>query len=121
MTEFGLCDGIVEAVRQRADGRPVARVCVQVGVLHRVGVDDFRREFAKAAEGTEAEKAALDLVIMPVRALCRKCQAESQDKDVITTCPKCGGIDLDLLGGDELVLESIEYAGQAATSWLGKE
>jgi len=121
MHEFGLCDGIVEAVQRRAGGRPVARVCVQVGALHRVGVDAFRHAFAHAAEGTEAENAALDLVIMPVRAVCRKCQAEIEGDDAIMVCPKCGGIDLDLTGGDELVLESIEYKGQATTSWLGKE
>ena len=26
-------------------------------------------------------------------------------------CPTCGSVDLELLGGDELVLESIEYQG----------
>lgn len=90
-------------------------------VLHRVGVEAFRHAFSHAAEGTEAENAALDLVIMPVRAVCRTCQAETEGDDVIMVCPKCNGIDLDLTGGDELVLESIEYEGQATTSWLGKE
>jgi hydrogenase nickel incorporation protein HypA/HybF len=121
MHEFGLCDGIVEAVQKRANGRPVARVCVQVGVLHRVGVDAFRHAFSHAAEGAEAENAALDLVIMPVRAVCRTCQAETDGDDIVMVCPKCNGVDLDLTGGDELVLESVEYEGPETTSWLGKE
>lgn len=121
MPEFGLCDGIVEAVQCRAAGRQVARVCVQVGVLHRVNVDAFRHAFSHAAGGSEAENAALDLVMMPVRVVCRTCQAETESNDVIPVCPKCNGGDLDIAGGDELVLESIEYKGQATTSWLGKE
>ena len=121
MPEFGLCDGIIEAVQQRAVGREVARVCVQVGVLHRVSIEAFRRAFAQAAEGTEAENAVLDLVLMPVRAVCRTCQAETEGDDVILACPQCNGTDIDLVGGDELVLESVEYEGPVATSWLGKE
>jgi len=121
MQEFGVCDGIVEAVQCRAAGRQVARVCVQVGVLHRVNVDTFRHAFSRAAEGSEAENAALDLVIMPVRVVCRICQAEAESNDVIMVCPKCNGRDLDITGGDELALESIEYKGQTPTSWLGKE
>lgn len=120
MHEFGLCDGIVEAVQKRANGRPVKRVCVQVGVLHRVGVDAFRHAFAHAAEGTEAANAALDLVLMPVRAVCQTCQAETDSDDVVLVCSQCNGVDIDLIGGDELVLESIEYEGPAPTSWLGK-
>ena len=26
-----------------------------------------------------------------------------------TACPGCGSVDIELVGGDELVLESIEY------------
>lgn len=121
MHGFGLCDEIVKAVQCRAAGRQVARVCVQVGVMHRVNVDAFRRTFSHAAEGSEAENAALDLVRMPVRVVCRTCQAETESKDVITVCPQCNGGDLDITGGDELALESIEYKGQVPTSWLGKE
>jgi hydrogenase nickel incorporation protein HypA/HybF len=121
MHEFGLCDGIIEAVQQRAAGRQVARVCVQVGVLHRVSLEAFRHDFAHGVEGTEAENAVLDLVLMPVRVVCRTCQAETEGDDIILACPQCKGIDIDLIGGDELVLESVEYEGPAATSWLGKE
>ena len=121
MHEFGVCDGIVEAVQCRAAGRPVARVCIQVGILHRVNVDIFRHAFSRAAEGSEAENAALDLVIMPVRVVCRICQAEAESNNVIIVCPTCNRRDLDITGGDELALESIEYEGQTPTSWLGKE
>ena len=121
MYESELCDGIVKAVQCRADGRQVARVCAQVGVLHGVNADAFRRAFAHAAEGSEAENAALDLVMMPVRVVCRTCQAETESNETVLVCPHCKGRDVDVTGGDELALESIEYTGQVQTSWLGKE
>ena len=109
MHEFGMCDGIVEAVQWRANGRRVARVKIRVGVMHRVVKEAFQQAFSHAAEGTEAESASLDIVVLPVRAVCRSCQAEFESEDLATVCAKCGGVDLDLRGGQELVLESIEY------------
>jgi hydrogenase nickel incorporation protein HypA/HybF len=109
MHEFGMCDGIVEAVQCRAGGRRVARVKVRVGVMHRVVEEAFQQAFLHAAEGTEAESASLDIVVLPVRAVCRSCAAEFESEDLAIVCAKCGGVDLDLRGGEELVLESIEY------------
>ena len=121
MHEFGLCDGIVEAVQRRVAGRRVARIRVRVGVLHRVVDEAFQQAFSHAAEGTEAENASVDLVVIPVRAVCRTCKAEVESEDVIPVCPKCGEVDLDFTGGDELILESIEYEASATSSGTTKE
>lgn len=114
MHEFGLCEGIVDAVQRRAAGRPVARVRVRVGVLHQVVAEAFEQAFTHAASGTEAAGAAVDLVVIPIQAVCRTCTASVDSADVIAICPACGGVDLDLTSGDELVLESIEYRDPAA-------
>jgi hydrogenase nickel incorporation protein HypA/HybF len=114
MHEFGLCEGIVEAIQQRAAGRPVARVRVRVGVLHRVVAEALQHAFTHAASGTEAEHAEVDLVLLPVQAVCRACQAEVEGEDALVVCPQCGGVDLELTGGDELILEWIEYQDPAA-------
>jgi hydrogenase nickel incorporation protein HypA/HybF len=117
MHEFGLCDGVIEAVQRRAAGRRVARIGVRAGALLRVVDAAFRQAFQHAAEGTEAENATVDLVIVPARALCRDCAAEAESHEFIAVCPNCGGADLDLLGGEELVLEFLEYeAAQGATT-----
>jgi hydrogenase nickel incorporation protein HypA/HybF len=109
MHEFGMCDGIVEAVQRRAAGRPVARVRVRVGTLHRVVEGAFQQAFAHAAEGTEAEHAAVELVVIPVSATCLACGVVVEANEIIAVCPKCGASDLDLTAGEELILESIEY------------
>ena len=109
MHEFGMCDGIVDAVQRRASGRRVARVKVRVGVMHRIVEEVFQQAFAHAALGSEAENAAVDIVAVPVRVVCRSCEAKFDALDFIAVCTSCGGVNLDLSGGDELVLESIQY------------
>ena len=115
MHEFGLCEGIVDAVQRRARGRRVSRVRVRAGTLHRIVAAAFRQAFAYAAEGTEAEHASVELVLVPVSALCKSCQAVTHCEDRIAICPGCGSMDLVLTAGEELILESIEYNAIAGT------
>ena len=117
MHEYGMCDGIIDAVQRRAAGRKVARVKVRIGVMHRVVDEIFKQAFAHAAEGSEAENAAVDIVVVPVRVGCRSCGAKFDALDFAAVCASCNGMNLDLAGGDELVLESIQY--EAATAEEG--
>jgi hydrogenase nickel incorporation protein HypA/HybF len=113
MHELGLCTSIVDAIEQRAGRRPVARVRVRVGRLLHVHPEAFDQSFAVAAMGTVAEDAAAELVLVPVRSGCGTCGARWDADEVPAACPACGAVDVELLGGDELTLESIEYQGQA--------
>lgn len=109
MHELGLCTSIVDAVERRAGDRPVREVRIRVGRLHHVHPEAFDQSFAMAALGTIVEGAAADLVLLPVRATCEACGHDWEGDDLPVTCPACGGTGMELTGGDELVLESIEY------------
>ena len=111
MHELGLCTSIVDAIERRAGERPVARVRVRVGRLHHVHPEAFDQSFAVAAMGTVAEDAAAELVLLPIRARCGDCGATWDEDEMPLACPTCGHVTFELLGGDELVLESIEYRG----------
>lgn len=111
MHELGLCSSIVEAIENRAGDRPVARVTVRVGRLHHVHPDAFDQSFAVAAMGTIAEDAAAELILLPVRARCADCTTAWDCDEIPLACPACGAVVVELVGGDELVLESIEYRG----------
>lgn len=87
-----------------------------MGALHRVLDEAFKQAFAHAAAGTEAENATVELIVVPVRAKCLTCNAESESDDLIAVCPQCGGFDLDLTNGEEIILEFIEYAPAAGES-----
>jgi len=110
MHEFGLAEGVLDTVRRRAGGRAVTRVRVRAGVRHGVDEESMAMAFRFVAQGTEADGAALDLVTVPARLACRGCGYEADTLDVLATCPRCAGEEVDLAGGDELILESLEYA-----------
>jgi hydrogenase nickel incorporation protein HypA/HybF len=106
--EVGLCQGILEAVQRRAAGRRVTRVRIRVGARHRVVEPALDQAFALVSQGTVADGAALDLVVVPVRVRCLDCDHEAETTDALAACPACGGLDLETTGGDELILEAIQ-------------
>jgi hydrogenase nickel incorporation protein HypA/HybF len=107
--ELGLCEAIVHRVEERAGDRPVARVRVRVGRLHHVHPEAFEQSFSLAAAGGVAEEAVAELVLIPVRARCGSCGAETEADEQVLGCGRCGSVDLEVVAGDELTLESIEY------------
>lgn len=111
MHELGPCTGIVQAAVARAAGRPVRRVRVRVGTRHRFDPDVMRHTFALVAEGTEVAEAELDLVVVRAQQTCGECGDTRSVDDPEPVCPACGAVAVTARGGDELVLESVEYAG----------
>jgi hydrogenase nickel incorporation protein HypA/HybF len=103
-----MCEAILDAVERRAAGRQVTRVRVRVGALHRVVEPAFGQAFSLVSEGTVAAGAAVDLVVVPAAVSCADCGHRAEAADVLAVCAACGGTDLEVAGGDELVLESIQ-------------
>jgi hydrogenase nickel incorporation protein HypA/HybF len=108
--EIGLAEAILEAVEKRAAGRPVRRAKIRAGALLRVVEPSMDLAFQMVTEGTIAEGAAIDMVVTPARLSCRSCGHEAGTLDPLAVCPACGHGDVQMTGGDELVLESIEIA-----------
>src|SRR5277367_2126417 len=108
------CEGVLEAVERRANGRPVARVGVRIGVVHRVVADAFAQSFEIAAAGGVAAGATTEVVTVPVRGSCRSCGASFETADPHPACVGCGGFDVMTEGGDEVILEWIEYRADDA-------
>jgi hydrogenase nickel incorporation protein HypA/HybF len=109
MHELGLCASIVDAIERRAGNRPVARVRIRVGRLHHVHPEAFDQSFAVAAMGSVAEDAVAELVLLPVSVRCSSCGTTTESDELPPACPECAGVDLEVVGGDELILESLEY------------
>jgi hydrogenase nickel incorporation protein HypA/HybF len=109
MHEIGMCEGLLDLIEEQAAGRRVTAVRVRVGARHAVVGEALDQAFALVANGTAVQDAVVDLVITPVTVDCRACDRRSESVDVLATCAYCGGGDVDLHGGDELVLESIQF------------
>ncbi len=109
MHEFGLVEGIIEAVQQRAGDRPVAVARVRIGTLHKASQGPMEQAFEMVGMGTIVEGATLELVQMPVTSTCRACGTTETGEEKAIVCQRCEASTMDYAGGDELLLESIEY------------
>jgi hydrogenase nickel incorporation protein HypA/HybF len=89
--EYGLAEGVLATVRQRAAGRKVAGIRVRFGVRHAVDEGSMAQAFAFVAEGTEAAGAAVTLVTVPATLTCRDCGRTAETTDVLAVCPACAG------------------------------
>lgn len=114
------CEGVLEAVERRAAGRPVARIGVRIGAIHRVVAAAFEQSFQIAAVGGPAEGATTDLVVLPVHGHCMNCRFDFQATDPAPACPRCGTLEVAVEGGDEVVLEWLEYVEVAAADRSGE-
>jgi hydrogenase nickel incorporation protein HypA/HybF len=112
MHEVSFAGAIVAVAERHADGRRVAQVDVKVGRLRQVVPDALRFAFELVAAGTPVEGAELVVDEVPVTIACRTCAAESRLSEFPFACPRCGGVDVDVLSGDELLVDSLELAGE---------
>lgn len=106
-----MCEGIVEATLRRAAGRRVAAITVRVGG-HPVDPEVVAQGVALAAQGTEAEGARLELIMDPMLVRCHGCHRDSPVTDhlAMVACPRCGGVDIEVVGDDAVMLESLTLA-----------
>ena len=111
MHEYGLAEGVLDAVRQRADGRKVNAIRVRFGVRHAVDEPSLAQAFEMVAAGTEAADAAVTLITVPATLTCQDCGYSGDTTDVLAVCPRCSGDNVAISGGEEMTLESITYTG----------
>ncbi|HZU15696.1 MAG TPA: hydrogenase maturation nickel metallochaperone HypA [Candidatus Dormibacteraeota bacterium] len=110
MHEIGLCEGVLGVVLEAADGRAVRRVRVRVGRLLRVWPESFEQAWRLVGEATPAGAAAVELDEVPARIRCRGCGHEAEPGD-LPLCPGCGSSDVEVVAGDELIVEEVELEG----------
>jgi hydrogenase nickel incorporation protein HypA/HybF len=115
MHELSIAASIVEIAGRHAAGRRVAKVTVKVGHLRQVVPSALAFSFEVVAAGTAVEGAELEIEAVPAIGVCRQCRAESQLHAFPLQCQACGGFDLQIVTGEELVVESLELEEEAGS------
>jgi hydrogenase nickel incorporation protein HypA/HybF len=115
MHELSLAESVVRIACTHAAGRPIARVELKVGHLRQVVPSALEVAFELVAQGTDAEGAELAIEEVPAAGRCRACGAESELPGFPLRCGACGGLDLELLRGEELLVDALELAEEALT------
>jgi hydrogenase nickel incorporation protein HypA/HybF len=111
--ELSVCQGMLDQVARIAAGRSAAavtRITLRIGPLSGVEPELLRAAFPLARAGTIASQAELVIESLPVRVRCDTCDAETEAGPNRLVCAACGDWHTRLIGGDELLLASVELA-----------
>jgi hydrogenase nickel incorporation protein HypA/HybF len=120
MHELSIAESVVGVASRHAAGRRVTQVEVRIGHLRQVVPTALEFAFLLVAQGTPVEGA--ELVVEPVAAAgrCRGCAFEGPLGDFPLTCSACGGLDVEVTRGEELLVEAIEVDEVLAMSGGGE-
>jgi len=111
MHEFSLAINIFDIVLetvQKKQIRKVYTIKLDVGKLMAVVPESLIFGFETVSEGTPLEGAKLEIDEIPVKVRCKKCGTESEINEFIFMCPKCNGVDLEMLSGQDMQITSLE-------------
>lgn len=108
MHELSVAEAVLAIVVEHAAGRRVVQVEVKVGHLRQVVPSALEFAFELVAQGTPVEGAELVMEEVPAAGLCRPCGAESVLPGFPLTCARCGDLDVEVIRGEELLVESLE-------------
>ena len=108
---MGITQSILAASFDAARDAGMTRITmIRIRVGDLTETVDFALEFAFEAltPDTMAEGAELQIVRVPARSHCNECGAEYEHNRYEMLCPTCGSMDVELLQGRELLIESVE-------------
>jgi len=109
--EMSLMGGVFEVIEQNISQHKLKRVLqvkLKVGELTNAEPDALQMAFEAYCKDTICEGADLLIERVPVYARCRNCQYEFNVKGMIFLCPNCQDVNIEVIQGEELLLESLE-------------
>ena len=112
MHEFSLVQALLEQVAAEVEkldrGGPVLAIDLAVGRLSGVHVDSLRFAFEVLAPESLAAGAELRISQPSAAVRCRACAAATDIDELVMRCPQCGSERIAIVGGQDLMLQSIE-------------
>ena len=114
MHELSIAESIVRIAEAHGDGRRVTAVEVRVGALRQVVPQALEFAFELVARGTTVESAALELREVAPEVSCRACGTVSEVEAFPLACGACRSSNVDVLCGEELLVESLELEEELA-------
>jgi hydrogenase nickel incorporation protein HypA/HybF len=111
MHELSLVAGLFEILEEKAREEGALRVTsvtLRIGRLSGVVPELLETAFDTFKKDTIASEAGLRIDSVPLRVRCRSCEKESSTEEPLFACPACGAPDLEILEGQDIVLEKLE-------------
>jgi hydrogenase nickel incorporation protein HypA/HybF len=116
MHELAIAESIVRIASAHAGARRVTSVEVHVGHLRQVVPSALAFSVELVAQGTPVESAERVIVDVEVVGRCRACGDETRLAEFPLACGSCASLDVDVIQGEELYVESLELEEALAAS-----
>jgi hydrogenase nickel incorporation protein HypA/HybF len=109
--EMSLMGGVFEAIDSTLSQHSVNKVTqvkLKIGQLTNAEPQALSLAFEAYSKGTLCEGADLIVEIIPVRGRCKNCGEEFPIQELMFLCPICKHPGIEIIQGEELLLESLE-------------
>jgi len=108
MHELSITRSLIAIVAEKASGRRVLRVKLELGRLCGLVPESLRFCFDLCAQGTSVDGAHLEILDVAGRGQCCACGGEHPLQMPIGCCPGCGSPTLKIVAGEELNILEME-------------
>ncbi len=111
MHEFAITQSILSIVLQKVrevDASKITKIELLIGRLTGYVPECIQLQFDILSRGSAAAGARLSFLQPPTKLHCRKCSYDYTSNSFDIRCPKCHNMEIDILSGSELSVESIE-------------
>ena len=111
MHELTITKSILDIVLQKAEevkAGKISKVDLLVGRLTGYLPECIQLQFDILSHGTAASGARLAFHQPPINLHCRKCNIDYTSNSFDLKCPECHTMEIDILSGSELYVESME-------------
>lgn len=106
ITESILDASLTEASRHNAV--KIRTIRLLLGAFSGIVPECIQMYLDLLSEGTIAEGARVEAVVLPLKVRCRDCGRESEITCSHIACPFCDSLRLEILSGKEFLLDSLE-------------
>jgi hydrogenase nickel incorporation protein HypA/HybF len=111
MHEMSLAEGVLQLIEDSAKTQDFSRVktvWLEIGQLAGVEVEAMKFCFDAVVRDSIAQNAQLEIIEIPGQAWCMECSEVVQVHALYDECPKCGGHQLQVTGGNEMRVKEHE-------------
>lgn len=113
MHEFSICQTLVATVlkelgKVKDKQIRLKRVRVSAGKYRRIVPASLKFAYKILTKDTPAEGSSLLIKTVPIKLKCNECGWNGSTRDICFVCRKCNGVNLEITGGKDICLESIE-------------
>ena len=111
MHELGITESIVNIALDKAkeaQASKIVKINLVIGELSGFVPDCIEFYFDFLSKDSIVEGAVLNFELAPAQLRCRNCSATFRPQDTLWNCPKCQSQSLEVTGGRELYIESME-------------